>query len=188
MMRDNDIRGPATGERKVFALTLFALAVGLALIIWFKPASLLVIACVAGVAWCASMLFNEDEPRRRQVIGAAFPIIVGILYVASVHLHARTAAASCAAAILVILGALVWIRDDFGRRFYAKWLQAFQPLAWSISTLILVVIYYGVITPIGLAMRALGRDPMHRKFDRDATTYWLPRKQPDDEDRYLRQF
>ena len=30
----------------------------------------------------------------------------------------------------------------------------------------MAVIYYLVITPIGLIMRACGRDPMHRRFDR----------------------
>jgi hypothetical protein len=188
MMRDDEMRGTSAGERKVFALTLFALAVGLALIIWFKPASLLVIACVAGACWCANMLFNEDEPPRRQLAGLVFPIVMGLIYFASVHLHARVTAACTAAAILLALGALVWIRDDFGRRFYTTWMQAFQPLAWSVSTLILMLIYYGVVTPIGLAMRAIGRDPMQRTFDRDATSYWIRRKQPDDPERYFRQF
>ena len=47
---------------------------------------------------------------------------------------------------------------------------------------------YNKMTPIGLVMRAFGWDPMQRKLDPQATTYWLPRQQVTDVKRYYRQF
>jgi hypothetical protein len=37
-------------------------------------------------------------------------------------------------------------------------------------------------------MRAAGRDPLARRFDRDAETYWVPREETPDPARYFRQF
>lgn len=62
-------------------------------------------------------------------------------------------------------------------------------LGWINTRLILGLIYYLIFTPIGLVMRILGKDPLHRKFDKQATSYWhiaprtaIPKEQ------YLRQF
>jgi hypothetical protein len=34
------------------------------------------------------------------------------------------------------------------------------------------------IVPIGLILRATGKDPLRLKFDRDAKSYWIPRDPP----------
>jgi hypothetical protein len=62
------------------------------------------------------------------------------------------------------------------------------PIGWVVSHVVLAVIYYGVLTPIGLVMRLVGRDPLHRRFDRSAKTYWQRRPPVDDVKRYFRQF
>jgi hypothetical protein len=41
---------------------------------------------------------------------------------------------------------------------------------------------------IGLALRLAGHDPLRRTFDRGAKSYWQPRKNSDDPDRYFKQF
>ena len=45
-----------------------------------------------------------------------------------------------------------------------------------------------LFTPIGLAMRLVGRDPLRRRFDRQASTYWIKRPEQDETGRYFRQF
>jgi hypothetical protein len=62
------------------------------------------------------------------------------------------------------------------------------PIGFVVSYVILAIIYYGILTPIGLVMRLVGRDPLHRKFDRSAGTYWVRRPQAADARRYFRQF
>ena len=47
------------------------------------------------------------------------------------------------------------------------------PIGWVVSHALMAAIYYLVITPMAVAMRLLGRDPLDRRFDRDATTYWV---------------
>ena len=62
------------------------------------------------------------------------------------------------------------------------------PIGWALSHLILAVIFYAVFTPIGLVMKLLGRDPMHRKWDPKAETYWVPHKAKEKLEDYFRQF
>ena len=47
-----------------------------------------------------------------------------------------------------------------------------------VHPIVLAVIYFAVVTPTGLVMRALGKDPLRLRFDPDATSYWIPRDPP----------
>jgi hypothetical protein len=179
---------PTPKERKALAIALCALGGVVALLILFKPESLLFVACVSAIAWCASMLFNHDEPRGRQWKGFFVPLIAGSVYAATLYLESPAMVAVVAAAVLLVLGILVWFLESFGNRLHRTWTLLFMPLAWSVSTLLLVLVYYLVLSPIGLVLRLFGRDPMHRKLDRDATSYWVKRDQAVDPDRYFRQF
>lgn len=58
------------------------------------------------------------------------------------------------------------------------WLRFGQLLHRIVSPLVLGIMFFLVITPIGLLMRALGKDPLRRRFDRGAPTYWIPREPP----------
>jgi len=62
-------------------------------------------------------------------------------------------------------------------------------LGWINTRIILGLIYYLVVTPIALVMKVVRRDPLHRKFDKQAKTYWITReKSPQPKENYLRQF
>ena len=53
---------------------------------------------------------------------------------------------------------------------------------------ILGLIYYLVLTPIGLLMRVFGKDPMRRRLDRTAESYWIERDEAAASERYFKQF
>lgn len=84
-----------------------------------------------------------------------------------------------------LLGA--W-RPSWLRPIYLVMMALALPIGWLISHLALGLLYYGVITPLGLAFRLSGRDVLKRRFDPDATTYWEPRQQETPRERYFRQF
>jgi ABC-type uncharacterized transport system permease subunit len=88
-----------------------------------------------------------------------------------------------------VLGALaVWALPAFGRRLYVGWMVAAVPVGWTISHLVLGLVYYLVLTPTGLLLRLVGRDPMRRKLDTNATSYWIEREGHHDPKRAFRQF
>ncbi len=100
--------------------------------------------------------------------------------------HATLAALFWVAAVLGRLVGLVrpaWLRPVFLGLTLATW-----PIGWVVSNLALGLLYYAVITPIGLAIRLAGRDLLARKLDRAAETYWEPYNPDRGMDRYLRQF
>jgi hypothetical protein len=74
------------------------------------------------------------------------------------------------------------------RPIYLGWIYAALPIGWTISHFVLGVVFYLVLTPIGLLMRLFGRDPLHLKLDRQAKSYWIARPEPSDASRYFRQF
>ena len=62
-----------------------------------------------------------------------------------------------------------------------------EVLAWINTRIILGVVFYGVVTPLGLLMRLFSRDPMRRQFDRAGESYRIPRV-PRPATHMLRQF
>ncbi|MEO8497939.1 MAG: SxtJ family membrane protein [Planctomycetota bacterium] len=74
------------------------------------------------------------------------------------------------------------------RPVYIVWMGLAFPIGWTVSHVMMLAVYYFVLTPIGLAMRLCGRDPMQRRIDLEAKTYWLPRSTRGDLKSYFRQF
>lgn len=52
---------------------------------------------------------------------------------------------------------------------------ATYPVGFVVSYVVLALVYFVVLTPIGLAMRLFGHDPLSRRFDPRAGSYWTPR-------------
>jgi hypothetical protein len=69
---------------------------------------------------------------------------------------------------------------------YRGWLIALFPLAAVMSTVMLGVLYFGLVTPIGWLSRWAGRDPLQLRTRRES--YWRPRPtEPTAKSRYFRQ-
>ncbi len=47
-----------------------------------------------------------------------------------------------------------------------------------VTPLVMGILFFGVVTPFGLLMRAAGNDPMRVKKQPDAKTYWIERAPP----------
>jgi ABC-type uncharacterized transport system permease subunit len=74
------------------------------------------------------------------------------------------------------------------RIVYLGMIYATLPIGIVVSYVILAATYYLVLTPIGLVLRLCGYDPMQRRFDREAKTYWVPREEEAKMDHVFRQF
>ncbi len=82
-----------------------------------------------------------------------------------------------------------WIRPAWISGLYAAWMLAAFPIGWIMSYVVAGVVYFGVITPIGLLMRLTGRDSLGLRFDPKASTYWVNTEDEEpDPARYFRQF
>ena len=51
------------------------------------------------------------------------------------------------------------------------WMKVGHALGWVNSRIILSVLFFGVVLPLGLLMRLFGKDPVARRRDASATSY-----------------
>jgi hypothetical protein len=58
------------------------------------------------------------------------------------------------------------------------WLKFGMLLHRVVNPIVLGIMFFAVITPIGLLMRLFGKDPLRLKFDGAVQSYWIPRDPP----------
>ncbi len=59
------------------------------------------------------------------------------------------------------------------RPVYAGWMYFTRVVAFILTTVVLGLVFYIGVTGVGLLMRLLGKNPLDRKFDRSAASYWI---------------
>ncbi len=76
------------------------------------------------------------------------------------------------------------------KQVYIAWMAFAFTLGLIVSTVLLTVFFYLVVTPIGLIARIFGKDFLGRRWDANARSYWLARNQskPKPPADYERQF
>jgi Saxitoxin biosynthesis operon protein SxtJ len=65
---------------------------------------------------------------------------------------------------------------------YRAWMRFGQAIGGVMSTVLLTVLYFAVVTPVGLLMRAFGTDPIARRGK--AASYWRPHPPRGDAESY----
>ncbi len=98
------------------------------------------------------------------------------------------ATAGFVAGAAVVIGGVGFLRPPLIRPVYVAMMAAALPIGMVLSVVLLTVMYFVILTPIGLLRRALGKDAMHPGFDPSAKSYWVRRKPPAAADRYFRQY
>ncbi len=63
-----------------------------------------------------------------------------------------------------------------------------MPIGWVVSFILMAAFYYLLLTPLGLFFRLIGRDPLYRRFDPTAKSYWMSRRPPKGLEQYFHQF
>lgn len=103
----------------------------------------------------------------------------GLFVIAGVYGAWRGGPALTALLGLALATALVTIkRDSWLTPLNRAWMTLGELMGRVVSPLVLGAIFFAVFTPVGLFMRALGRDAMCRKFEAKAPTYWVKRDPP----------
>jgi hypothetical protein len=82
---------------------------------------------------------------------------------------------AAAGGLLILVGLVV---PRILRPLYFAWMAVGLTLGTIVTTVLLTVFFLLVITPVGLFFRLIGRDALHRKFDRQAASYWIPKEYP----------
>lgn len=112
-------------------------------------------------------------------------VVGGVLLVIAVVVWGRNGFALTTAAYVLggIGGALVVLGGAAPvilKPVYRVWMALAVVLGFVMTRVILTVVFFLVMTPIGLVMRLLGKDPLHRRLDPDAASYWIEKSYDDD--------
>ena len=83
---------------------------------------------------------------------------------------------SLAAAAAILVTALV--KPQWLAPFHRAWFRLGLFLHRIVSPVVMAVIYFAVVTPTGLVMRALGKDPLRLRREPNAVSYWIHREPP----------
>lgn len=188
MFDPDDIPTPSSAQRRLFTVMM---AIFFPLLGWLagaRPYAILIAAGVAATAAVISMLLNRDMPLRLQTVSLIIPASLALL--GGAGRGGMMASWLIVGMVLIGLafGALVWLRAAQGETIYRRWLLAAMPIGWSFAALIMTILFYLILTPVGLAMRLTGRDTMCRRFDPSSATYWLRHRPVEDRVRYFRQY
>ena len=109
-----------------------------------------------------------------------------LVYAAYSRLHGRPS--SIALGTAVAFAALALLRPRVLHIPNVAWTRLGNLLERIVNPIVLGLVFALVITPLALVMRLAGRDPLRRRIDRDATSYWIPRDDPPTSDSWPRQF
>jgi Saxitoxin biosynthesis operon protein SxtJ len=85
-------------------------------------------------------------------------------------------------------GLMSLLAPGANRPLYVALTIASFPIGYVLSHVALAIIFYLVLTPLGLVFRLLGRDPLERRFEPEAETYWVARTKKRDKECYFSQF
>jgi hypothetical protein len=137
-----------------------------------------------------SLIEMDWNPGRRQLRVFGLSALVASIVLAGVFvllwgLAIVSAIVALAAGTAILLCTLVWPRA--ARIIYVTLSAVGLPIGFVMSFVLLGAFYFLLLTPLALLFRLIGRDPLHRRFDPGASSYWVLRKPTASLDRYFHQ-
>jgi predicted membrane metal-binding protein len=83
-----------------------------------------------------------------------------------------------ALAVALAFVAAAYLAPRILRPFNRLWFHFGLLLHAVVNPVIMFVIYYGAVVPMGLVIRARGKDLLRLKHDKAAASYWIKREPP----------
>ena len=129
---------------------------------------------------------DRKELHNFAIVAMIASVVISALLYLLKGLAIKWCAIICAGGIIVFLTSFINIRIT--RIIYRGLILVTLPIGYVVSFILLAAFYFLLLMPVGLAFRLFGRDPLGRKFDPDADSYWVAHRPPEGLDRYFRQF
>jgi hypothetical protein len=96
--------------------------------------------------------------------------------------------ATVAMALGVFSGAASLVRPAANRPLFVALSAMTYPIGLVVSLVVLAVLFYLVVTPVGLLLRLSGTDPLSRRSEPRSTTYWSEARPARPKSDYFRQY
>ena len=136
-------------------------------------------------------LSRDEIKQLRSVAGvllALVAVITAIRYLLRGYPEGTPVGLILIAAMAVVFITAILAPRPLGPAFRC-WMAFARAAGWFNSRLLLCILFYLVFTPVGLIMRLIRRDALHRDFNSSKSSFWIPKEEPKDGlERYTRQF
>jgi heme/copper-type cytochrome/quinol oxidase subunit 4 len=117
-----------------------------------------------------------EKTTRKQLRSFGLILAGGFTVIALAPMIRSHSPRSWALVVAILFGTAGLIFPALLRPVYRVWMTIGEVLAWVNTRIILTILYYALIVPIGFMLRMRGKDPMRLKFERDAETYRIIRE------------
>ena len=92
-------------------------------------------------------------------------------------------------ALAVVVGLLGLLAPAAVRPVWVVMMAVALPIGFVVSTILMTIIFFVILTPVGFLMRLSGYDPMRRgRSAGAAASFWIERPRTTDVRRYFRQY
>jgi hypothetical protein len=130
--------------------------------------------------------FRPDRRTLRQFAGL-WLVFFGGMALWQAFVRGRPSLGISIGALALVVGLAGLARPEWVRLIYIGWMVLAFPIGWTISQVVVLILFFGLFTPIGLFFRLVGRDPLQRAR-RGVESYWTPKPVPEDVRSYFKQF
>ena len=100
----------------------------------------------------------------------------------------RLLVAGLLACVAALSGVFSAVFPAGNRALYVGMSVLAYPIGFVMSYVVLGVLFFGIFAPVGILLRAFGKDPMARGFERERKSYWNDARPNRDNASYFRQF
>ena len=107
--------------------------------------------------------------------GFGFVFAVVFVVVGSLPLLDGEAVRTWAVVVAALFAAAALFAPAVLRPLNRLWFMLGMALHKVVNPLVMAILFYLTVTPTALLMRLAGKDPLRRKFDRRANSYWIER-------------
>jgi hypothetical protein len=90
--------------------------------------------------------------------------------------------------IVALIGIIGLIKPNSLRWLFIAASATAFPIGWVVSQVALVIMFYGVMTPMAFLFRMRGRDALQLRAKPDQSSFWIHREEEPKPERYLKQF
>jgi len=87
----------------------------------------------------------------------------------------------------VVFGVSGLGRPGVMRWIFVSWMMLAFPIGWVLSQIMLLLMFYVILTPVAVLVRIGGRDVLRRRRS-NCESYWVVKETPKDVRSYFRQY
>ncbi len=131
---------------------------------------------------------RNPSPTMLRQFAALWLVVFLAMSAWEIFVRERSSVGLALAVLALTVGPLGLANSRLIRPIFVGWMVLAFPIGWTVSLVLLALVYYGVVTPVGLLLRLAGHDPLRLRRDPGLATYWVTKPAVSDVRRYFRRY